>query len=64
VYRYFDVNGDGFINTKEFIRGIRGELSSNRHEVVMDIWKRIAKKGSITADDVFNNFDVSTVAAY
>ncbi len=64
VFKYFDVNGDDFVNSSEFIRGIRGELSAKRLAVVTAAWKKIAPSGDISNTDFVTAYDITKAPGY
>lgn len=58
------MNGDDFVNSSEFIRGIRGELSAKRLAVVTAAWKKIAPSGDISNTDFVTAYDITKAPGY
>lgn len=58
------MNGDDFINSSEFIRGIRGELSPARLAFVAAAWKKIAPSGDISNTDFVAAYDITKAPGY
>ncbi len=61
VFQIFDKNGDGFIDTTEFLVAIRGDLNPRRRELVRLAFNILDKdkSGIITLDEIAQVYDVS-----
>ena len=61
LFNEFDVNKDGKLSYEEFIRGVRGDMSQERHALIMKAFKKFDKDGSgvVNINTLKNNYDVS-----
>lgn len=58
LFRHFDKNGNGSLDTKEFISTIRGACDPARKEVICAAWKRVSGGAdSVTLEEVLAHFN-------
>jgi Ca2+-binding EF-hand superfamily protein len=63
VFTFFDLDRSGFLSVEELMKGLRGDLSDFRRELVDMAFARLDKTGDgvITVDDLEQCYDVSQI---
>ena len=63
LFSYFDADRSGYLDVNELMRGLRGDLTPFRKDLVDMAFARLDKTGDgvITVDDLENTYDVSMI---
>lgn len=61
VFLYFDRDKNGFIDSTEFLVGLRGELTAQRRQFVMMAFNTLDtdRSGVITTDEILSKYDLN-----